>query len=96
MQLIDMKYKKIFATTGADITFSHGIDSHLGDHQMGTCRMGEDPMQSVTDTYCRLHDNPDIFICDASVFPTGLGVNPALSLTANALRIGSALITGKI
>ncbi|WP_342551548.1 GMC family oxidoreductase [Paenibacillus sp. FSL R7-0652] len=64
----------------------------FGDHQMGTCRMGDDPLTSVTDRYGRMHDIKNIFIADTSVFPTGLGVNPMITTVANALRIGSWIV----
>lgn len=63
----------------------------VGDHQMGTCRMGDNPNTSVTDRYGRMHEVPNVIIADTSVFPTGLGVNPMVTTVANALRIGSWL-----
>jgi choline dehydrogenase-like flavoprotein len=59
------------------------------DHQFGTCRMGDDPADSVVDPWCRLHDVPNVFVVDSSVFPTGLGVNPMMTVVANALRVGT-------
>src|SRR5262249_47912336 len=56
----------------------------IGDHQMGTCRMGDDPEQSVVDRFCRLHDAPNVFVVDSSVFPTGFGLNPMVTVVANA------------
>jgi choline dehydrogenase-like flavoprotein len=64
----------------------------IGDHQMGTCRMGEDPKQSVVDRFCRLHDSPNVFVVDSSVFPTGFGLNPMVTVVANALRVGSWIV----
>ncbi|MCZ8039125.1 MAG: GMC family oxidoreductase [Microcystis aeruginosa K13-05] len=64
----------------------------FGDHQMGTCRMGEDPRTSVVDRFCRLHEVPNVFVVDTSFMPTGLGVNPMITTVANALRVGSWII----
>ena len=64
----------------------------IGDHQMGTCRMGEDPGQSVVNQWCRLHDAENIFVVDSSFMPTGLGLNPMVSVVANALRVGTHII----
>lgn len=75
---------------------SLGRSSHFGDHQMGTCRMGEDKRTSVTDTFGRLHDVPNIFVCDTSVFPTGMGVNPTLTVVANALRVGTEILEQRL
>jgi choline dehydrogenase-like flavoprotein len=55
-------------------------------HIMGTCRMGEDPSQSVVDSECRSHDHRNLFIVGASVFPTVGSPNPTLTLAALALR----------
>lgn len=59
----------------------------LHNHQMGTCRMGNDPESSVVDKWCRAHDVPNLFIIDASVFVTSGGLNPALTIQANAFRV---------
>jgi len=64
----------------------------IGDHQMGTCRMGNDPKDSVVDRFCRVHDTPNVFVVDSSVFPTGFGLNPMVTVMANALRVGSWMV----
>lgn len=61
----------------------------IGDHQMGTCRMGDDPATSVVDRFCRLHHVANVFVVDTSFFPTGFGLNPMVTIVANALRVGS-------
>jgi choline dehydrogenase-like flavoprotein len=53
-------------------------------HQMGGCPMGEDPRRSVVDSRGRHHEIENLWITDGSVFPTGLGVNPQLSIYAHA------------
>lgn len=55
-------------------------------HQIGTCRMGDDPCDSVVDPYGKSHDVPNLYISDNSVFPTALPANPALSIMAISLR----------
>jgi choline dehydrogenase-like flavoprotein len=49
-------------------------------HQMGTCRMGADPKDSVTDENGQVHGVKGLFVCDGSVFPGPSGVNPMLSI----------------
>ena len=51
-------------------------------HPMGTCRMGDDPQQSVVNAHLESHDIPGLFVADASVFPSSLGVNPQQSIMA--------------
>ncbi len=64
----------------------------VGDHQMGTCRMGEDPAESVLDPFCRLHDADNVFVVDTSFMPTGFGLNPMVTVVANTLRVGSWMV----
>ncbi|MNR80420.1 Cholesterol oxidase [compost metagenome] len=51
-------------------------------HQMGTAAMGSDPDHSATDSWGRLHGLDNLFVCDGSLFPTSLGVNPQISIAA--------------
>jgi choline dehydrogenase-like flavoprotein len=59
-----------------------------GQHQAGTCRMGNDPHTSVVDRDCRVHDVENLFIADGSVHVTNGGFNPVLTIMANAYRVG--------
>jgi hypothetical protein len=49
-------------------------------HQMGGCRMGKDPANSVVDEHLQIHEFDNLFVIDGSVFPTSLGVNPMESI----------------
>ena len=62
-------------------------------HQMGTCRMGADPAQSVLDGNCQVHGIKGLFVCDGSVFPAASGVNPMLSIMALAHRASQYIKT---
>ncbi|WIM99425.1 GMC family oxidoreductase [Actinoplanes oblitus] len=55
-------------------------------HQMGSCRMGDDPATSVADPRGELHDTPGVWIGDASAFPTASGTNPMITIMALASR----------
>ncbi len=61
-------------------------------HTIGTCRMGHDPNSSVVNADCRAHDIPNLYIVDNSVFPSALGVNPALTIMALSLRAADQFI----
>ncbi|MCW4115361.1 GMC family oxidoreductase [Aurantimonas sp. MSK8Z-1] len=61
-------------------------------HLMGGCRMGDDPADSVVDASGRSWDIDNLFVCDGSLFPTAGGVNPSLTIVANALRIADRII----
>ncbi len=62
--------------------------SRPGTHVCGTIRFGDDPRTSVLDSYCRTHDVPNLFVVDSSFFPSSGAVNPALTIAAQALRVG--------
>ena len=62
-------------------------------HQSGTCRFGEDPKTSVLNLNCRAHDVNNLYIVDASFFPSNPATSPSLTVIANALRGGEHLIT---
>lgn len=81
--------RRHLARTGAVATFASVADGPHGHfaHQVGTCRFGSDPAASVLDAQCRLHGYEGIYVVDGSVFPTSLGVGPALTIAANALRV---------
>jgi choline dehydrogenase-like flavoprotein len=55
-------------------------------HQCGTLKFGQDPRTSVLDPFCRSHDVENLFVVDASFFPSSAAVNPGLTIIAQALR----------
>ena len=57
-----------------------------GQHQAGTCRMGDDPQTSVVDRNCRVHGHDNLYIADGSVHVTNGGFNPVLTIMALAFR----------
>jgi choline dehydrogenase-like flavoprotein len=69
---------------------SIGGGKHLsgGQHQSGTCRMGNDPKTSVTDRYGRVHSTPNLFVADGSLHVTNGGFNPALTIMAMGYWVG--------
>jgi choline dehydrogenase-like flavoprotein len=82
----DKKYKDIkWAGYDLDIT---GMS-----HQNGTMRFGTDPLDSVLDLNCKAHDLVNLYVADASFFPSCGAFNPALTIAANALRMGEHLIS---
>lgn len=60
-------------------------------HQAGTLRFGESPRTSVLDPNCRTHELENLYVTDASFFPSVGAVNPSLTIMANALRVGDHL-----
>jgi choline dehydrogenase-like flavoprotein len=60
-------------------------------HQNGTIRFGRDPKTSALDPNCKAHDADNLYVVDASFFPSSGAVNPALTIMANALRVADHL-----
>jgi choline dehydrogenase-like flavoprotein len=63
-----------------------------GQHQAGTCRMGNDPKTSVVNRNCQLHEVDNVYVIDASNHITNGGFNPVLTILANAYRASEVLL----
>ena len=79
-------------TTHLSAYFKKRIPLEGVGHQNGTCRFGEDPKESVLDLNCRTHDVDNLYVVDASFFPSCGAVNPSLTVIANAIRVGDHLL----
>ncbi|HET9041359.1 MAG TPA: GMC family oxidoreductase [Gemmatimonadales bacterium] len=61
-------------------------------HQNGTIRFGRDPRTSALDESCRAHEVENLYVVDGSFFPSSGAVNPALTIMANAMRVGDRIL----
>lgn len=88
------KALEIIQKAGAKQAWAHGGGGGMtgGQHQAGTCRMGDDPATSVVDKYCRVHDLENLYIADGSVLVTNGGFNPVLTIMAMAYRTGEYIV----
>jgi choline dehydrogenase-like flavoprotein len=66
---------------------THSHKSKNTTHQCGTLCFGTDSRHSVLDPWCRTHDVANLFVVDASFFPSSAAVNPGLTIVAQALRV---------
>lgn len=82
------KNMEILEAAGARKTVPVYLDEMTGNtcHQHGTARMGFDPKTTVLNEWCQAHDVANLFVLDGSSFPTSTGVNPTLTMMANAWR----------
>ena len=71
--------------------FGKNIPINGTAHQAGTCRLGADPRTSVLDLDCRAHEVDNLYVTDASFFPSIGAVNPTLTIIANALRVADRI-----
>ncbi|RCW80495.1 GMC oxidoreductase [Paracoccus lutimaris] len=69
----------------------HDFGIEAPSHQCGTVRMGADPATSALDGMCRAHDHANLYVVDAGFFPSSAALNPALTVCAQALRVGTHL-----
>lgn len=78
--------KKILSQSGALTHYVHHIRTF--SHAVGTVRMGADPTRSALDENCRFRGIENLFVVDGSFMPTSAALNPSLTISANALRVG--------
>jgi choline dehydrogenase-like flavoprotein len=93
------KLKQVFEKLGEmdpdykDVKWDgYDLDISGMSHQNGTLRFGTDPATSVLDLNCKAHDLDNLYVVDASFFPSCGAFNPALTIAANALRVGDHII----
>lgn len=95
LNFMSAKCKEILHASGAS-EIIHNVSSYdmfLATHVFGTCIMGDDPSTSVVNRYCQTHDVPNLFISDASVFPSsGGGASPSLTISAIGLRVADYIV----
>ncbi len=84
--------KEIWAEAGARKMWTFQRNAHI----IGTCRMGTDAADSVVNSENQSFDIPNLYICDNSVFPSALSVNPALTIMALALRTADTFLKLKL
>lgn len=76
--------KRIAESSGAEILSVS--EEPKPNHEIGGARMGSDPKRSVVDRFCRSHDVPNLYVVDASVFPSSSEKNPTHTIMALAAR----------
>jgi choline dehydrogenase-like flavoprotein len=81
--------RQILRAAGARGTLK--MDVTTFSHAVGTVRMGTDPRESALDEGCRYRGVDNLYVVDGSFMPTSAGVNPSLTIAANALRVGEQI-----
>jgi choline dehydrogenase-like flavoprotein len=79
--------KRMLRKLGFWLVVKHSHGAKNTTHQCGTLVFGTDPRSSVLDPFCRAHDIENLFVVDASFFPSSAAVNPGLTIAAQALRV---------
>jgi choline dehydrogenase-like flavoprotein len=93
----DQKVARAGVAKTTDILYAAGarevVEEPRYAHLVGGARMGNDPRTSVTNSFGRTHDIPNLFVCDGSLFPTQGSANPGLTIQALAARTADYLIS---
>jgi choline dehydrogenase-like flavoprotein len=87
MAEIKIEVQKIFKAMDAELS-SDATVSWRADHAASTCRMSTSPAQGVVDGDLRVHGVDNLFVCSNAVYPSAGSINPTVTLTALALRLG--------
>jgi choline dehydrogenase-like flavoprotein len=67
-------------------------EAGISTHQLGSCRMGNDPASSVTDRTGRVHEVPNVYIADGSLLVNPGGANPSLTIQALAYWVAENVV----
>ncbi|MFV1980537.1 MAG: GMC family oxidoreductase, partial [Rhodothermia bacterium] len=84
------KAKQVLKKAGALAVYLHKITTF--SHSVGSVRLGDDEATAPLDPDCRFRGVDNLFVVDGSFMPTSAGINPSLTITANALRVSKAVI----
>lgn len=85
------RWRQVMRRAGWPLSFSQTMGITGISHQCGTVRAGNDPLQAPLDGWCKAHDLENLHVVDGSFFPSSGAVNPALTIAAQALRVGDRL-----
>jgi choline dehydrogenase-like flavoprotein len=96
-QLVD-ELRRILSRLGytSPRVLAHTVGVRNTTHQCGTLVFGTDPRASVLDPFCRSHDIENLFVVDASFFPSSAAVNPGLTIAAQALRVADHITSNDL
>ena len=83
--------RRILRTAGGLLSYTYPIDSF--SHAVGTLRSSTSPENGPLDPTCRVWSVDNLFVVDGSFMPSSGGVNPSLTIAANALRVAKHILT---
>jgi choline dehydrogenase-like flavoprotein len=83
--------QEMLRSVGYDEFIYQFMPIETNSHQCGTVRFGSDPKSSVLDPYCKAWDLDNLYVVDASFFPSSAAMNPCLTIAAQALRVAERI-----
>lgn len=84
--------KRVSSAIGAELVSLDLREPIEGDHEAGTCRMGDDPATSATNRFGQIHGVTGLYVADNSIFPVMDAANPTLAMVALAIRTADYII----
>ncbi len=94
-QLID-RMRRALKRAGFPLIVSRKMGVETTSHQGGTARFGSDPKTSVLNLFCRTHDVENLYVVDASFFPSLPAMGLTLTIVAQALRVADHIRTARL
>ena len=82
------KARALLRAAGFPIVLARAFSKDTPSHQCGTVRIGREPATAPLDPLCKAFEVENLHVVDASFFPSSAAVNPALTVAAQALRVG--------
>ncbi|MCP9174593.1 GMC oxidoreductase [Acinetobacter baumannii] len=95
-QKLVRKFSNILKECGFYLVLNQPFDKRTPSHQCGTIRMGNNPKDSPLNSYCQSYDHDNLYVVDASFFPSSAAVNPALTIAAQALRVSNHILKSSL
>lgn len=89
LDLLVKRAKQLLRKAGGLFSTRREVDSF--SHAVGSMRFGDDPTRAPLDLNCRLQGTENLYVVDGSFFPSSGGVNPSLTILANALRVAEQI-----
>ena len=87
------RISRMMRRAGFPLILTKTVGTVSTSHQCGTVRFGHDPSKAALDPYCRSFDQSNLFVVDASFFPSSAAMNPALTIAAQALRSSDHMLS---
>ena len=88
--------RRMLRAAGFPIVLSKAFSKETPSHQCGTVRFGHDPAEAPLDPFCKAFGLDNLYVVDASFFPSSAAVNPALTVAAQALRAGEHIASAAL
>jgi choline dehydrogenase-like flavoprotein len=90
-QRLVSRARQVLRQAGYKFVLTRRMGIEFNAHQCGTVRFGSDPRDSVLNPLCRAHDVSNLYVVDASFFPSSAALNPVLTIAAQALRVADQI-----